>query len=112
MIAEQNEKVEKALEEVERLMADKETWIQVERIREARMHQRLALGSAESKGRRIGEQNGIRIGKELGECEGRLEEKRRTIKNMMKEGLKDDLIAKVTGLSQKELQKQKELLGA
>ena len=120
MIAERNEKVEKALEEMERLTADKETWIQVERIREARLHQRLAIGSAEARGKAIGEEigeargeargerNGIRMGKELGKTETIKE----TIKNMIKEGIKDDLIVKVTGVSKKELEKQKALIGA
>ena len=127
MVADRNKRIEKAVEDLERIMADDDIREDVMRIHYDKIDRALEINTArslgEQEGREIGEaigqRNGISIGREMGKTEGKLEGKiegkaeaiKDTIKNMMKEGLKDDLIAKVTGLSQKELQKQKELLG-
>ena len=127
MVADRNKRIEKAVEDLERIMADDDIREDVMRIHYDKIDRALEINTArslgEQEGREIGEaigqRNGISIGREIGErdgirigkTEGKAETIKFTIKNMLKKGFKDDLIAEVTGLTPKELEKQKELLG-
>jgi len=98
-IAQKNEKIRRAIEEYDRLMGDEETRKELERIKSARQETRLALGSA----RYEGEQSGLRKGEKL--------ERKKNLKNMLKNGLSDEMIIKILDISKQELLKEKELLG-
>jgi len=119
-MAEQNDKVKKGLEILDKLRADETTWIQIERADEARELRRLELGSAKADGIAIGKEQGINIGKaqginigkEQGITIGKWEMLQKTIKNMLKKRMTDEMIKEITGINQKELEKQKELLQA
>jgi len=95
-MAEQNDKVKKGLEILDKLREDETTWIQIERADEARMLHRLEIGTAREDGHR----------------EGRLEAIQETIRNMLKKKMPDDMIREITGMNQTELEKQKALLQA
>ena len=99
MVAKKNINIQKALEEYDRLMGDEEVRKQLERIRQARQERRLELGSAINKGRKEGMKAGAK------------EEKLKSIKNMLKEGISDELIMKISQISKQELQKEKQALG-
>jgi len=64
------------------------------------MFYRLDIGTAREDGHREGK------------IEGRLEAIQETIKNMLKKKMPDDMIREITGINQKELEKQKALLQA
>jgi len=103
MIAEKNEKIKKALEEMDRLMGEEEVRRSLRAMLNARLERELEINTA----REEGEALGIEKGKEV----GRQETIQFTIKNMIQEGMADELIEKVTGITKKELKKQKELVG-
>ena len=94
MLAEKEERIRRAMEEMENLRADKEAREYINYIEGAREMRRFELGAERA------------YGIEKGEAA----ERRRTIKNMLKKGLADDLIVEITGISKKELEEQKALL--
>ena len=51
-----------------------------------------------------GRMEGKKEGKEEGRMEGKLEGKKETAKNALKEGMEIELIAKLTGLTRKEIE--------
>lgn len=93
-MAKENDKIREGLEILDKLREDENIWIQIERADEARMLHRLEVGTAKEDGIAIGEKKGIA----------------KTIKNMLKKGMKDDIIKEITGITQKELEEQKALL--
>ena len=54
-------------------------------------------------GERIGEKRGKKIGKRLGEKTGKAKAQKQFVVNMKSEGLPDDMISRITGLSPKEI---------
>jgi predicted transposase/invertase (TIGR01784 family) len=54
-------------------------------------------------GERIGEKRGKKIGKRLGEKTGKAKAQKQFVVNMKSEGLPDDMISRITGLSSKEI---------
>lgn len=113
-ISNKNEKIKEALKEYDRLMGDEETRKELERIREARQETRLALGSARYEGEQIGLQAGKEIGlqegKKIGVHQGEKAERRKNLKNMLKKGFSDDMIAEILGITKQDLIKEKGLL--
>jgi len=107
MIAEKNEKIKRALEEMDRLMGEEDVRRSLQAMLNARLERELEINTAREDGEAVGLERGIAKGKEV----GRQETIQFTIKNMLQEGIADELIEKITGISKKELQKQKELVG-
>ncbi len=103
MVTKKNIDIEKALEEYDRLMADEEVRKQLQAIHYARLENKIMMESIKYEGR----QKGIQQGRQ----EGIQEERMKHIKNMVKEGLSDELIMKITKLTKKELDKEKAVLG-
>jgi len=95
MVAEKNEKIKRALEEMDRLMGEEDVRRSLQAMLNARLERELEINTAREDGEAKGRQEGIQF----------------TIKNMIQEGIADELIEKVTGISKKELKKQKELVG-
>jgi len=91
MVAEKNEKIKRALEEMDRLMGEEDVRRSLQAMLNARLERELEINTARENGKQ--------------------EEKQETIKNMLQEGIADELIEKVTGITKKELKKQKELVG-
>ncbi len=119
MVTKKNIDIEKALEEYDRLMADEEVRKQLQAIHYARLENKIMIESAKYAGREKGiqegmekgMQKGMQKGKQEGRKEGKQEERMKHIKNMVKEGLSDELIMKITQITKKELQKEKQVLG-
>jgi predicted transposase YdaD len=57
----------------------------------------------EKRGKKIGEKIGKKIGKRLGEKTGKAKAQKQFVVNMKSEGLPDDMISRITGLSSKEI---------
>ena len=64
----------------------------------------FAVKEALAKGLAEGRTEGLAEGEARGEAKGEMKGKRETAKNMLAEGLSYDIIYRVTGLSQKEVQ--------
>jgi len=119
MVAEKNERIKRALEEMDRLMGEEDVRRSLQAMLNARLERELEINTAREDGEAVGLKKGLKQGVtqgvKLGRQEGRQEGKREaiqfTIKNMIREGIADELIEKVTGVSKKELKKQKELVG-
>jgi len=117
-MAKENDKIREGLKILDKLREDEQTWIQIQRADDARMFHRLEIGTAKENGIAIGREEGRKEGRKEGREEGKLEgivegklqALQNTIKNMLKKGMTDGMIKEITGINQKELEKQKELL--
>ena len=138
MIAKENNKIEKALKEIDRIMGDEETRRKIQSIWEARIDKEIEINTARDIGIEIGEKNGYAIGEQAGIIKGEsvgiqkgekigflkgeksgiskgeklgLEKARKThLISMLQAGIADELIMKVMQISKKELQKEKQAL--
>jgi predicted transposase YdaD len=61
------------------------------------------MHEAEDRGEKRGKKIGKKIGKRLGEKTGKAKAQKQFVVNMKSEGLPDDMISRITGLSSKEI---------
>ncbi len=109
-----SERVREAMKENEELqeankklnqMSEEEEMQRIAWWREKALHDEASLkGMGKREGIAIGEERGIKIGRE----EGKQKEKEEIAKKMLQEKMEIHLIAKLTGLSEEEIQKLKE----
>ncbi len=115
MIAKENKNIEKALEEIDRLMGDEETRRRIQSIWEARLDKEIEMNTARDIGFEMGEKNGYLIGEQAGKAKGEKlgirKERKKHLASMIQAGIADELIVKVMEISMKELQKEKQALG-
>ena len=100
----ENEELQEANKKLNR-MSEEEEMQRIAWWREKALHDEASLkGMGKREGIAIGEERGIKIGRE----EGKQKEKEEIAKKMLQEKMEIHLIAKLTGLSEEEIQKLKE----
>jgi predicted transposase YdaD len=70
---------------------------------DAELDHRTLMHEAEDRGEKRGKKIGKKIGKRLGEKTGKAKAQKQFVVNMKSEGLPDDMISRITGLSSKEI---------
>ena len=105
MAIEKNKLVQKAQQEYEYLTGEAAERRLQELREKAILDENSAYATGKKRGQAIGEQIGERRGEKRGEKRGRWEEKIAMAKAMMQNKVKQDIIAKCTGLSNIELNK-------
>lgn len=105
MAIEKNKLVQKAQQEYEYLTGEAAERRLQELREKAILDENSAYATGKKRGQAIGEQIGERRGEKRGEKRGRWEEKITMAKAMMQNKVKQDIIAKCTGLSNIELNK-------
>ena len=99
MASKENKNVKKAMENYEVLTGDAE----VKRLAEIRLMSKLEEKSALLTAREEGETEGIKKGRKEGEEEGIRKGIKKVAKNLLKEKIPIEKIARTTGLSKEEL---------
>ena len=107
-IMEENKEIKKAVVKVKEMTEDEE----MERLAFLREKAIWDENSIRHSGEQVGEERGKKIGKKIGEELGRKIEKEETIKAMIENKIDDEMIKKITKVSNEELEKIKQELKA
>lgn len=103
----QDENIQQAYEDLEKLAADKAARRQYELREKAARDYRSNMYAFLEEGRREGLEQGREEGLKKGHMRGSEETKAQVVQKMLAEGLGDELIMKITGLSPKEFNAMK-----
>lgn len=95
----EDKNIQKAYEDLEKLAADKHTRRLYELREKALLDERNTLYTAREEGREEGREQGLSLGEER--------EKRRVVREMLAQGLDDDLIRQISGFSQEQIERIK-----
>jgi predicted transposase/invertase (TIGR01784 family) len=94
-----NPGIKEAVKTMELIMANPTERDLIRARLDAELDHRTLIHEAEDRG----EKRGKKIGKRLGEKTGKAKAQKQFVVNMKSEGLPDDMISRITGLSSKEI---------